>query len=235
MRAFLKFSFIALGLVLIALGLSAILFVSRAQVARHGLEETLTYCFGAETSVESLAIAPSLDAVELKGLTVANPPNFPEGTAITAEKIRISFDLASLLQETPTLSLIRVEGAHFHLRHSLGQGVNLGQLAKHAVDLAGSTDGPRGAQRKVIINRLEVEDAKLSLDNALLPEDALALEVPSIAIDDVGGDAPISTGQAGAEILQRVLSESLSLQGVMKPLADALQNELGSLGEAATP
>jgi uncharacterized protein involved in outer membrane biogenesis len=227
MKTVLKFLMISIGLILMAIGIVGIVIFTRTQTSKTALEQALTVAFGAETRIESVAFAPWEQAIILYGLQVENPPNFLPGAAIEAERTRIEFDLPSFFSETPSISLVGIENAVFHMRHELGEGANLAALLQNRPEAESQADVEAG--RRFSFERLELNGAKLALSSDLAPDKVLNLDVAPIAVADPAGVTPSTVGEASRAILADALQGAMSAEGLASPMADKLRDSVQGL------
>jgi uncharacterized protein involved in outer membrane biogenesis len=132
-KFFLKAVLMSVGLVLILIGVGALFACSQADrwgsplAARY-----LTNVFQSQVSVDGMSVYPLLAAVEIRGISVENPEGFAAGEAMRIPRTRIRFDAMSLFSDTPVIDSILVEDADVTLHYELGNGTNLGTLARNA-------------------------------------------------------------------------------------------------------
>lgn len=238
MRSFLKFLITALGLVLVLIGVGAVLAGLQAErTLKSGLERTLSYVFLAEATVETVDVAFLERSVEVKGLTLANPANFREGTAIQCDSIVATIDPRTLISDNPTITKVMLEGTTLNIRYELGDGTNLKQLAENAARLSGEEDAtaPRGARRSFLIEELRCEGAQVELSANVLPASSMSMEVAPFVLADVGDDRPITTAELSVVVLRSFLRETMSFKGLAKPVVDLLRREFKGLRDEQEP
>jgi len=233
MKSTIKFLMISLGLVLILTGLVSIVAASRLEVGKRALENALTYSFGAKTHIDSMTFSPLKEALEIYGLRVDNPPNFLPGTAVECGRMLVSFDLRSLLKDTPSIRLVKIDDASLNLRHEMGHGANLAKLVQSAAHhIQGSTHTDGGGKRTFSIERLEVNGSKLEMSSNAVPSRDVSVDLAPIEVDNVSAGKPVSAGEAGGVILEQILHQSLTVHNVVSPLAAGLRTALQRLQEA---
>ena len=237
--ALIRFAVTAVGLILIGVAvLVLLLFTQWDRVLSAGLERSMTYVFGAETRIESLSADPFTGVLNINGLTVMNPEGFEPEPAMTFERVRIYFDTPSLVTETPTIRLVRLEGGTVRLRHEAGRGSNIQALTRGRGGETAETRPLRGkrngglARRHVKIDRLETDGTNLNLSTNLLPVGEPSIEVAPLTLRDVSPEQPVSTTYLTAVFVRNLLAEAVGVRSILEPLMDALENGLPDMGEA---
>lgn len=230
MRAFVKFLLTAVGLVLISIGVVVIVLGLQAEKAlKAGMERTLTHVFQAPVTIEDVNLSLADPAVHIKGIELANPDGFREDHALRFEVVEVRFNAASLLSRAPEITEVKLLGGHVNLRHELGEGTNLQCLIASARRLPqhASVTGPQGAKRAFRIDSLFCDGAKIDLSADMVPGGKLPINVPPFSLSDVDGENPMTTAEIGVLTIRTLMKQAVSLQGVLRPVAEMLEQELG--------
>ena len=245
MKRFFRVAVIAVGTLLIVVAVGVLLFITQADtVAKGVIERALTQVTDVPANVDSVRILPLDQSIEIRGLTLLNPKPFKAGPAIRVERIRLRLDLKTWFSRTPTIRQILVQGADLRVRYRLGEGTNLGRLARRAggdeaepapEEKAGTDENPgseAGAAspeaRAFMIKELRCENAKVSIGTNIIPLASVGTELASFTLADLG-DKPITTGKITAIFLRTALKQTLSLNGILKPVMFLIRKELGNL------
>ena len=232
MKSCLKVALAAVGLILIALGVAAIVAGLRVEKsAKTGIERTLSYVYGTRVTVDDVSVSFGDQMLELKGLTVYNPSEFPAGPAMQFGSIVVKPELRSLLGDTPTINEVVVRDGKVNLRYELRKGTNLGQLAATASRFAETEnqDAPWGARRTFVIKELRTEAAVIDLSANVLPLANVELDVSPFTLKELSSDRPVQAAELSAVFIRSLLTEGVTLKGVLEPVGDRLQTELAGV------
>ena len=196
MRKILKIGFIGAGAFLILVAAAILLLGSRLDsVAKTGVERALSYVYGTNVTVDTIAIAPLRRTIEAHELTIWNPPPFKEKPAIRFKRIQLRFDLQTLFAESPTIEQIDIEGAHVYLHYKVGEGTNLAKMGEHADELAGDDDTPPepangkepiGVRKGVIIEKFTCRKSTIHFSTNLVPKSSVSIDLDPFEITAIG-------------------------------------------------
>lgn len=228
MRGCLKVATIAVGVTLIGVAVLALSLVFRADAyTKRALERTLSYVTATDLTLDRIRMLPLQESIEIRRLAVGNPQPFKKGPAIEVKRILIRFDLRTLLSRAPTIRQVLLQGVRIHLRYRVGEGTNLGSLARDAA-ARGKTvdpDAPRGARRTFVIKEFRCEDAHVSLSTNLVPLASAGFTLAPFSLKDPDR-SPVTVGQVTSLFLRSVLRETLTLKGLLSPLVSLIHDEL---------
>ncbi len=232
MRAFLKFSAIGLGLLLLAIAAAAILLAPRAEEwGRAHIETELGNLFATNATIDDLRIRWLRRGFELTGVAIDNPPSFKAGPAITCESVLVRWDLARLFSPAPTIREIKVDGIELLLRHEIGEGTNIGRLAKEAAALAEAQAGESGtgASRRLVVKDFSGVNGKIRLTSNLVLGLPISMKIPEFTLKDVTKGESMPVARVSAIFLKSLLIEAVTLKGLLRPVALKLQRELDGI------
>ncbi|HIJ66316.1 MAG TPA: AsmA family protein [Candidatus Hydrogenedentes bacterium] len=232
MRAVLKTAVVLVGGVLILVAVCALLLGTHtARFVKPTIERHLSDAFGSETTIEGVSFSPVRRTLEIQGLAVANPEPFKKGHAVRFGRIVVECRLNSLLSETPTLERLLLEDGEIHLRYKLAKGTNLGILAQRAAKAAEPQDreGVRKSPRSFRIEELVCKDAKVQLSSNIIPSPPVSLNVVSFTRNDLSKEKPLTTTQIAAIAARSLLTEVVTVKGILKPVLTHIKDELKGL------
>jgi hypothetical protein len=227
MKAVLKFILTSAGLVLILIGVAGLLLYSRAAelgVAR--MEKAVADAFSTPVAIERVSISPLNASVEVHGFSAGNPKGYKEGPAIECERIHIEFDPPSLVSGRPVVRRMRLDGTDIYYRHELGEGTNIGTLARLAAERAES-----GLRPKVVVRELVCENAEVHFSTNLVPLTRVGVDLVTVKLENVGAGEPVSAPKLTSIFLRSVTKEVLTLNGLTTRLLEPLKREAADLGE----
>ncbi|NUM55029.1 MAG: hypothetical protein HUU46_15385 [Candidatus Hydrogenedentes bacterium] len=239
MKTVFRFLVTSVGLVLIVMALGAILFSTQAGAfADAAFERMLGYIYQTNVTIEHVVFLPRDRALMVQGLTIHNPPPFKEGPAIALGEVLVRVDPTTLLSAQPTVREVVMKDAAFYVRYEAGRGTNLGKLDENANRFnttSASTSEPLLAKREYVIRSFRSEAAKLDLSANFIPGSSLHLDVAPFTLEDLSSSTPVSTTQIGSLFIRSLLREAITARGLMKPVADRLNEELERLRERSEP
>lgn len=213
-----------LGLALILMGVCAILvFTQMDRVSSSALEELLSGAFNGEVSIESAGIVPAVRGLEIRGFVLENPEAFKDGPALECERILVEFDLMTLLSRSPVIHAILLKGVDVHYRYQVGQGTNIGSLAKSAA--AGGGPG-----RRFTVDSLRCEKAEVHFSTNLIPKSSLGLRVVTIDLAGMGKEDPVTAREMVSLFLRALMEETMTVKGLLSTAVKSMTNELKDLG-----
>ena len=238
MKAVVRFLVTTIGLVLIVMALGVILASTQAGAAAGAaLSHVLAYVYQTNVTIDHVAFVPREGAMSIQGLTIHNPAPFKEGPAISIGELLVRAEPLTLLSSKPVVKDVVMRGAQIFVRYEAGRGTNLGKLDENARRLNAPkppSNGPLLASREYVIKSFRSEMAKLDISANFIPLSSLQLDIAPFTLEDLSSDTPVSTTQIGTLFIRSLLRESISVNGLMKPIADKLNEELLRLREGDT-
>lgn len=250
MRGCLKIFLTTVGLILIMPAVAVLLAVAQTETyARSPLERLFSHAAGTAVTIQRVGVVPFRPVLRFEGITVMNPPSLPAEPAVEIDKLDIEFDPHSFFSRTPTIREASVDGAQVHLRYSVGDGTNIGELTRpaqgegeavSAPDGEGGNSEPHadsaGSKWRFVVNSFHCKNVRVELSANVLPVAEASFEVAPFSLDEDVTDRPMTTRQITAIFLKTLLRETLTLKGLLKPVGSMIGQELQSLvGVSDTP
>ena len=152
------------------------------------------------------------------------PPGGRPNPPSTFNSVLVNFDAKSIFSDKPRIPSIEIRGATVNLRYDLDRGINLDQLAKAAAKHA-SGEPIHALGRRFQVDACRCRDVKLCLAGGLLPGKMVNLDLAPFSLEDLA-KKPVSIGEATGIFLRSVLTETLTLKGLLNPVRDKIQAEL---------
>lgn len=227
MKSTLKFIATGIGLILIALAIGGIFLSFQAErTLQASLEKALSYLFSTDVMIDKLEITPLQKTVKISGLTIANPPGFPNGTALGCESLTATFDVKSISTGAPIINLLELTGIVVNVRHELGKGTNiqklLDALSEKTSTLALSP--PRVAQKKFLIRELRCQSGRAEASTNLLPRLNPDVTISPFTMTNLGEGQPIALADLCRILLQSLLKNSL--KSALQPIHDLIDEKV---------
>lgn len=230
---------LALAIVVLAIAGAAYYFASnldslvKAVVERYGSEATQ-----ARVTLKGVELAPTSGTGRLQGLVVGNPKGFSTPEAIALGDIKLTIDITSLQSNPVVIKEVLITQPAITYEYA-GQGSNLETIQKNVQAYAakfggggsgqqsapsGSGTAAKGDERKVVIERLSVQNGNIGISHAALQGRSLSSPLPTIELRDIGKD---KGGATPAEVAEKVIG-TISARASQIASAD-LQKQIGNL------
>lgn len=238
MGSFLRVLVTAVGLILVAAAIVALLAATQWQrVTKTGLERSFSLVLGADTIIDQVALLPHQGGIAFEGFTVMNPPEFATEPALHFDQVEIFFDWDTLFSSTPTISLIRLHGGEAHYRYDVGRGSNMAGLTatEDEPESPETADGLNirwpsiTPERRFLIEQIEVGQTTLRFGSNLAPVNLPSLEVAPFELHDIAQDRPVSTPYLLAVVVRNLAGEALGVRELLAPVNEMLESELDRL------
>lgn len=196
-------------LVLVVAGLG-FLYLSLNRVIRSAVETYGPQVTQTEMRLGGVNVSPLSGNAELSNLVVGNPKGFKMPSAFKLGAMRVSLEVGSVLSDTIAIREIIISGPD--ITYELGPGgSNLTALQKNveAYTGGGAERGPTSPEtkeggKKVTIDRLLVQQAKVNVSAAVLKGETVIVSIPDIELNDIGKEGQ---GASLAAVVERVLKE----------------------------
>lgn len=236
MKRSIKLAGVVILLLLVAAG--AALYYSQSRVSslveaalgiEAGAEELLTRAVGTEVTIESIDVALADGELSILGLTVANPAEFHTPHALEADEVRVSMELASLLEDTVVVREIVVEKPLF--TYEIGpEGSNLEALQRNAESFAGSGEGGRSGDapaRRILIENLRVRGGKVAASAVFLEGKSWKVPLPDLHLRNLssGGDGIAAAG-AVKEVTAEIARNARRSVAPIRELAGEIEDRI---------
>jgi hypothetical protein len=216
----LKFMLTALGLVLIAIGIGAIVLMGQAErFVTKSTAEILSDTFESTARIDHISVSPTNRTLILHEFSLDNPKSFKEGQAVTAERIVLQVDPVSLLSKTPIIETMTLENTRIHYRLEVPDGTNIGTLAKRLEKRSQEKDA-----RQFVVRKLICRDAQVEFSTHFVP-DTFGVNLMTIELDDPQGEQAVSAAGLASIFLRSIIKETLTLKGLLSPVHRQLRRE----------
>jgi hypothetical protein len=193
-----------------------------------GAEELLTRAVGTEVTIESIDVALADGELSILGLTVANPAGFHTPHALEADEVRVSMELASLLEDTVVVREIVVENPLF--AYEIGrEGSNLEALQRNAESFAGSGEGTSGSApaRRILIENLHVRGGRVAASAVFLKGKSWEVPLPDIHLRNLSsGEGGIAVGGVVREVTTEIAQNARRSVAPIRELAGEVEDRI---------
>lgn len=237
----LKLKKIVIGLaVVVALIIAGSLFLGsnidpivKAMIEKYGTSATQ-----AQTTVESVKISVTSGEGSISGFLLANPRGFTSDSAIKIGNVSLKIAPKSVFGKGPiTIREIVIQKPEVTYEVAASGENNLKAIQRNAMAFRGNfaedeataeekKKGPQEEPRKIIIEKLVIEDGEATLNHELLKGKALAaIKIPSIQMTNIGKE---NGGVSPAAVTKLILNQLTTSS--MDVAQSELVKQLGSQG-----
>ncbi len=203
------------GAVLITIGIvAAVILANLNDIAKTATVKVLTYVLQVDVKLEKFEISLLGGSCTLEGLVIGNPEGFKTKESFSMDRIDVSVNIKSFRTNEPVIKIISIKNPKITLEQGFKKS-NLSQLIKNASRFETGKEtkaesAPKESEKKIRIDKILLSGAKVSLSAPVLQGQALTIPLPSIEINDIGGNnTPVSIGKGIEIFLSRVLTETL--------------------------
>ena len=235
-----KFAVVALVLAAVAAGAGFWAYHSLDVIVKVALEFFAPHVAGVSVKVGETSFSAREGRGSLKNVEIGNPSGFSASRAARLGEIRIWLDPATATESVVLVHEIVIDSPVIVYERS-DRGTNLDAIQKRiesyikskgaATDA--SAEAPQGTSHRLVVERLSIRGAKVTMTNPGLKGQGVSFDLPDIELRDVGkrqnGITPsqlanIVTGAILARIAQRVLTNiELLRRGGVEGAIDALK------------
>ncbi|MFQ5848915.1 MAG: AsmA family protein, partial [Candidatus Methylomirabilales bacterium] len=185
-----RLAMIGVVILVLIVGGVVFLYLSLNRVIRSAVETYGPQVTKSEIRLGGVSVSPLSGKAELSNLVVGNPKGFKTPSAFTLGAMRVSLEVGSVMSDTIAIHEILISGPE--VTYELGPGgSNIAVLQKNVGEFSGGgTSGAaspqaQGSQKKVTIDRLRIEKAKLKVSALALKGEAITLPLPNIEMKDI--------------------------------------------------
>ncbi len=218
MKSFFKILLTGIGLVLILIGVGALLVFTQAHdffSARVG--NVMSEAFETKSSISGIRVSVRRHALVLKDFTLANPPGFPDENALTCAQVYIVMSPKSLISREPVVELLDLQGATLRVHHKMGEGSNIGVLAKTLASAEGRISFK--------VETLRCVNGNLFLSSSVVPGVEMPYPLSKVEINNLDSGKPVNAAKSTAIFLRTVLTDVITFKGVGAAIMDSLRGE----------
>lgn len=228
MKGCLKPAVTLVGIGLILGAVASLLLASQADTyLKWGVEKAVTRAAGTPAHINRFQILPVRQCILIEGLALDNPAGWKAEPALEIKSVLVNLDAKSLFSENPRIPSVEIRGATVNLRYDLARGLNLTQLAKSAPKPAPAKP-IQALGRRFQVDACHCRDVKVCLAGGLLPGKIVNLDLAPFTLQDLA-NKPVSLGEATGIFLRSVLTETITLKGLLNPVREKIQAELRQL------
>ncbi len=205
-------------LVVVAIGAVLFLVSNLDSLVKTAIERVGTRVAGVPVKVGSVKISLREGTGTITGLTVGNPAGFATPTAFALGEISLALDSSSVTQNPIVIRSILVAAPE--VTYEIGQnGSNVSAIQRNvqaftagggtSSNAAPASGSSGGAAKKLVIDRLELRNGKVTLATPL-PDGKASAPLGDITLTGIGRSGGGATGaQVASQLLQAVSTASI--------------------------
>lgn len=226
--------------VLVIIVAAAIFFLVRNldSLVASAIEKYGTAAAGTPVQVQTVEIGLKEGRGSVRGLTVANPPEFSDRHIFSLGEITLDLDTESLTSELPEVQEIRIGQPAFLFEVNEKAGTNLDALKKNVRERQRTEKEAAQTERKdeprLRVRRLTIEGGQGVLDLTAVGGKEVQAKLPPVTLTDIGGEqgvTPTALGEAVLAALIKSLEEAAVRHGVEGAIRGKLEGEAERLQE----
>lgn len=230
---------LAVVLVVLIVGVVVAGFLYVDSLARGAIELAGTKALGVKTTVDGVSIGVLSGEAGLKGLDVANPPDYQSEHFLHMGSGDVAVTTRSLLEDVVRVPKIELANIDLSFEEKLGGKSNVDTILENLKKFAGDSGGGTAKSdsgKKFVIDELTITNIKVTAraHGVPLADKGIVIEVPKVQLKDIGsgGKDPMGLNQLSALIVSTVLQAVLDASGGQLPavFVQGLTNGLGDIG-----
>jgi uncharacterized membrane protein len=191
----------------------AVAVLLKDSVIKGILEKAIADTVGAKVEIATFSLALTKQFVQIGGLKIYNPEGFPDAVLLDIPKIKIYYDLASLLKEK--LRLLRLKKVDFELRELALTRDREGRLNVDYLKVmqkAKASGAQKGAQPDFLIP-MHIDLILLNIDRVLM-KDYSAWTEPAIHEYSIRMSKVIKDVTDLQQLIMKVILETMASAGI---------------------
>jgi hypothetical protein len=201
------------GLVVVAVVVLVLVYMSLGRIVEKAIETAGPMVTKCPVTVASVELRPLRGRLRIEGFVIGNPEGFKTPSAFRVEEIRVSMEPGTVTSDLIHVQEVYIDGPQVTYEIGLGK-TNIGTIQDNVEAFLKTVSGepgaekpeePSGSRKKVVIDRVKVENGKINLSGTILQGGALPVPLPTLELSDIGREKPVSGPQAAAQILNRIL------------------------------
>jgi hypothetical protein len=229
------FAGVAALIVLAAVGAGIWVYSSLDALVKTAIETYGPEITAVPVKVAAVKLAPADGEGALDGLVIANPKGFRTAHALSAGRIELGVDIASVAKDVIVIRKIIVIAPQ--ITYESGDGVsNIDVIQRNVEKFAGAK--PRDKKepgKKLIVERLLIKDARASYAGALTAGKAVGVPLPDIELRDIGkakgGVTADELAKTIIDALKQRLTKALGIDAVKRGAGAVVDSVKGLFGK----
>lgn len=191
--------------------MAALLFFTLDYIVEYGIELGGTWMVGARVKVDSVDLSLTSGKGVLNGITVSNPGDFSDDTALALKKFTFRIKPESFSQKTVVIDRVTVEGPEVAFEVNSSGKSNIAMLMD-SIDRFLDSQTQRSeksesrkkneSRKQYIVRRFSVNKGRISIKSEQSSVQVKSVPLPSLTLTNVGG----SSGSVPCQLAKTVVS-----------------------------
>ncbi|MBN2449912.1 MAG: hypothetical protein JXR77_05965 [Lentisphaeria bacterium] len=207
---------IAAFLIIAGLVALVLIYLSLGRIIKAGIEKGGPMVTQCPVTVGDIAFQPLRGHLRIRDLVLGNPEGFRTDAAFRVAEVRVRMTPGSVFSNRLQVQEVYIDAPEITCEVGLNR-TNIGAIQKN-VDaflerMGGGRDeegpqktgGDKGPGRKVEIDHVRVENGKVTLSGTILQGGGVPVDLPTLEMRDIGKGRDVSTAEAAAQILRKIL------------------------------
>jgi uncharacterized protein involved in outer membrane biogenesis len=206
-------------------------------IVKHGVETLGPRALGAEVKLKDVDISLFSGKGQLKGLFIGNPKGFESDQAFMLKEVRLALNVKSVFSEKMIVDEIYIDAPDITYEKGGGSD-NIQSLLNNIKKFSGVSEAkaeketaaePKGAGKKIQINRLTIKNGKVHMSMTALGGKGLDLDLPDIEMKDIGKDKEGATLSEAMEQVFGKLNTNVgsTVAGSLKDIGKTVEKTVG--------
>ncbi len=193
-------------LLIVAVGAVVLVQLMGGRALKYGIETVGSNTLKVKVTVADVSLSILSGQLKLKGLVIANPPDYEYANLLEMESGKIDMNMKSLLGDTVAIRNLDLDGVSLVIEQKDIRGNNLQDVLNN---LPSSEDAEAKADpdaRKLHIDKLTITNTTVIAKLLPLPGRAasIPLKLDTIEMNNLGEDNKLTTAILTAKILQAI-------------------------------
>ncbi|MCF7917129.1 MAG: hypothetical protein K9L61_05060 [Candidatus Omnitrophica bacterium] len=190
--------FIILGIIVIFLGAITL---SQNLIIKSIAKKAISKTVGAPVAIDRFFLNIFTSTVDISGLKIYNPSGFPEEVMVSCPKIKVIYDLGSILKRKPHLLLVEVELDEMVLTTN-----KEGKLSVDSLKIAQEPEGPPPTPVKIDLFNLDI--------GRIVTKDYTADNPPKVRVHNIDRQKSYKGVPTARQLIFLVLTEPMKAAAI---------------------
>ncbi len=221
-------------LLIVAVGAVVLVHLAAGRALKYGIETVGSNTLKVNVAIEDVSFSILGGQLKLKGLVIANPPDYEYANLLEMESGQIRMNIKSLLGKTVSISRLNLDGISLVIEQRDIRGNNLQDILNNLPSRRdeAAKDDPKA--RKLHIDKLTITNTTVIAKLLPLPGRAasIPLKLAPIEMTNLGEDNKLTAAILTAKIL-RAIALGIAEQGQGLLPDDIIEPMKSVLGKSA--
>ena len=185
---------------------------------------------GQTIKIEQLDITPLKGIGIIRGISLSNPKEYKNDTALSIDTVHLNIDITSITQQPYIINQLKVTGVTVNaelnqngqtnllaIQNSTGKNNPPSQSANQSVKKDGSKD-------RIFLKELTLENIVINLDLSVLNKNIEVLNLDTITLKNIGGKKGMPIDDLAPELSKKILK--ILEQKIIEKQKDDLEEKL---------